>query len=391
MRHLPRLLVTSLLLVGALFPVTVTAQQAPATAQEQIFEARVTAIIDEQVRTREDGAEVRQQDLKLQALTGPLTGHEVVYHGISPIEVLSGSTYRVGDRVMVTHAVGADGQDVFYVNDFVRRRQLYLLAGLFALATIAVGRLKGVKALVSLAATFVIIVWFIVPQILNGANPLLIGVVGSAGILALVIYLTEGWNRRSHVAMVSILVTLLITAVLAMSFTALTRLTGMTQEEASYLVSTQIGARIDFAGLLIAAMLIGTLGVLDDVIVSQIEAVTQLRVANKHLSRSRLFALAFKVGKTHLGAVVNTLFLAYTGASLPLLLIFSLNQGSSVTWSQAINSEIVATEIVRVMVGGIGLALAVPIATFFAVYGFGRQHRELAIAGPTPIATSTQS
>lgn len=141
----------------------------------------------------------------------------------------------------------------------------------------------------------------------------------------------------------------------------------MAQEETIFLASFGQGV-INFNGLLLAAILIGTLGVLDDVVISQIEAVAQIKEANPTLSPSKVFTHAFNIGKTHLGALTNTLFLAYAGAALPLLLLFGIKQPPFLSFSQVINNEIVATEIVRAFAGNIGLALSVPIATFLAAY-----------------------
>jgi uncharacterized membrane protein len=134
-------------------------------------------------------------------------------------------------------------------------------------------------------------------------------------------------------------------------------------------------AAINFKGLLLAGMIIGAIGVLDDIIIGQIESVERIKEANPKISPKRSFELAYKIGNTHLGAIVNTLFLTYAGAALPLLLIFSLGQETGLSVSRAINSEIITTEIVRTLVGSIGVMASMPIATFLAAYGFKRWTR----------------
>jgi uncharacterized membrane protein len=220
-------------------------------------------------------------------------------------------------------------------------------------------------SLLSLTASFFLIMKVFVPLVLKGYNPLAVGIAIAFLILFAIIYLTEGWSRKSHVAVVSILASLLITALLSWFFSEASRLTGTTQEETMFLVG--IANPLDFKNLLLAAMILGTLGVLDDVAVGQIETVSQIRRANNKLSDWKLFKMAMKVGQAHLGAIINTLFLAYAGASLPLVLLFSLNHEPFITVFQVLNNEQVATEIVRTLVGVVGLCLAVPIATFLAV------------------------
>jgi uncharacterized membrane protein len=161
--------------------------------------------------------------------------------------------------------------------------------------------------------------------------------------------------------MASVFISLLITLGLSVLFTFLTRLSGL-NEEAGFLLDMS-ATKINFQGLLLAGFLIGAVGVLDDVVIGQIEAVGQLKKANPFMSSWDLFKSGYKIGNTHLGAIINTLFLTYAGASLPLLLIFSLQDGSVVNFSQAINNELIATEIVRTLVGSIGVALSMPIAT----------------------------
>jgi len=242
---------------------------------------------------------------------------------------------------------------------------LYILTIVFAVIVVVAGRSKGVKALISLVLSFFVIIKLILPQILAGSNPLVVGVIGAFLILAIMIYLTGGFNQKSHLAIVSVLLSLVATMVLSVIFTNLTRLTGMAQEEAAFLIG--IGKQaIDFKGLLLAGILIGTVGVLDDVIVGQIEAVEQIKEANPDLSKVEVFRRAYKIGNTHLGAIINTLFLTYAGASLPLLLLFVVHQQPFLSVSSVINNEIIATEIVRSLVGSVGVALSLPVSTYLA-------------------------
>lgn len=341
----------------------------PAASQDgEGLKARVLEVIAEEQKTREDGSTYRQQNLRLEALEGPRRGQEIIYYGISEIEVGNANFYRAGDRVFVDIFQDELGEETVYVVDFVRNKALYLLAFIFILAVIIVGRAKGLRALVSLALSFVVIIKFILPQILAGRDPFLISLVGGLAIMAVIIYLTEGINRKSHIAIFSVLLSLLLTLILSVIFTNLARLTGLSQEDTIFLIG--IGqVEINFRGLLLAGMLIGAIGVLDDIIVGQIETVARIKEANPSLSPRRIFMLAYKVGNTHLGAIINTLFLTYAGASLSLLLLFVIHQESGLSLARALNSEAVTTEVIRTMVGSIGVMASMPIATFLAAFG----------------------
>jgi uncharacterized membrane protein len=201
----------------------------------------------------------------------------------------------------------------------------------------------------------------------------LVGVPSAAAVFVGIVYLSEGFGRKAHLATLSAVICLAATALLSVAFTYWSRLSGMAQEETMFIIG--LGRKsIDFGGLFLAGVLIGALGVLDDMILGQIEAVARIREANPSLPDSRVAYLAMQVGKTHIGAMVNTLFLAYAGASLPLLILFSVREAPFLTFWQVLNHETVASEAVRTLVGSIGLVLAMPVATYLAAryYRIGR-------------------
>jgi uncharacterized membrane protein len=335
------------------------------TISEKVFKARIIKIVEEKTITRDDGSQALQQNLLLRGLEKEWKDKEIEHLGISDLDVASANTYKVGDKVMVSEVENLDGSTDYYIVDFVRSGYLFWLALIFSIVIIIIGKKKGIKSLISLAVSFYIIIKFIIPKIMSGSSPLLVGVLGALIILAIIIYLTEGWNRKSHIAVVSVFFSLLATFILSWIFTHLTRLTGLAQEEATFLLGANNGM-MDFKGLLLAGILIGAVGVLDDVIVGQVESVRQIRKANPDLNNGQIFKSAYEVGNTHLGAIVNTLFLTYAGASLPLLLLFYMNPAGVVSFTQVINNEMVATEIVRTLVGSIGVALSMPISTLLA-------------------------
>lgn len=336
-----------------------------AEAGEKTFKAKVVEIIGQAEKSREDGSVYIQQDLRLRGLDSGFEGQAIDYKGIGDIEVLGGNVYRLGDEVFVNRALDESGQESYYIIDYSRTKPIYWLTVIFILAVILVGRSKGFKAILSLVLSFVVIMKFILPAIISGYSPFVVSLIGGVLILAFIIYLTEGFNKKSHLAILSVLISLSFTLIISYLFVYFSRLTGLSQEESSFLIGLG-GVEFDFRGLLLAGFVIGAVGVLDDIIIGQIEAVEQLQEANPDLSNNKIFALAYKVGNAHLGAIINTLFLTYVGASLPLLLLFVLNENNGLTLSQLLSTESITTEIIRTLSGSIGVILSMPIATFLA-------------------------
>lgn len=355
-----------------LLPAALFAQDNPEQVNEEIFKARVIEVLEQKDTIREDGSQAIQQKLKLQGIEGDWEDKEIIFDG-TEFDVLSASEYAVGDKVLVNYNSGPAGENNFYVIGYSRTSPVFWLAFLFALIVIIVGRFKGLRALVVLLLTFLIILKFIIPKILAGSNPLSISIIGSFFILILAVYITEGFKRTSTIAIFSILISLIITGLLSVWFSSITKLTGFVSEEAMYLIGIG-GGNINIKGLLLAGIIIGALGVLDDVIISQVALVQELKISNPELSKSQLYKQAMRVGVSHLSSMVNTLFLAYAGASLPLLILFSVRQPPFLTFNQVIENEMIATEIVRTITGSIGLVLAVPIATFLAVQFIGKKN-----------------
>lgn len=348
-----------------LLPGTLFAQNNQAQIEEEVFKARVIEILEQKSAARDDGSASIRQKLKLKGLEGKWRDKEIIFDG-TKIDVVSADDYEIGNKVLVNYSPGPEGEENFYVIGFSRTNQIFWLTLLFSLVVIAIGRLKGLRALVVLLLTFIIILKFIIPMILSGYDPLIISIVGSFFILILAIYITEGFERTSTIAIFAVLISLVITGLLSVWFSAVAKLTGFASEEAAYLTGLA-GGNINIKGLLLAGIIIGALGALDDVIISQVATVEELKKSNPKLTKRQIYGQAMRVGISHLSSLVNTLFLAYAGASLPLLILFSLNEPPFLTFSQVIDNEMIATEIVRTFTGSIGLILAVPIATFLAV------------------------
>ena len=272
-----------------------------------------------------------------------------------------------GDEIRVTEApeppeTGAPVMGTGYnFYDFERGKPMALLALLFVGIVLLFARLRGALSLVGLGLSLVIVLVFMVPAILDHKPPLAVAIVGSLAIALTTIPLAHGWGAKSLGALLGTAGSLLLTAGLAVLFTGLTHLTGFSSEEATILQLS--GADLSLQGLLLAGIVIGALGVLDDVTISQSSTVLALRNANPGFGFRELFTRAQHVGRDHVSATVNTLLLAYAGASLPVLLIFS---SADLGFTDVLNLELVAKEVVAMLVGSIGLISAVPVTTAFA-------------------------
>ncbi|MBA2807479.1 YibE/F family protein [Streptomyces sp. KM273126] len=266
-----------------------------------------------------------------------------------------------GQEVVVAYEPSAPKDLQYSVTDVNRKFPMVLLAGIFALAVVAVGRLRGVMALVALTISFLVLTFFILPAILQGSNPLVVGVVGASAIMLIALYMCHGLSARTSVAVLGTLVSLLLIGVLGSQFIGWASLTGNTDDNTGLIHG--LYPSIDMSGLLLAGVIIGSLGVLDDVTVTQTSAVWELHEANPSMGWRGLYRAGIRIGRDHIASVVNTLVLAYAGAALPLLLLFSIAQSSVGTVA---NSELVAEEIVRTLVGSIGLVASVPVTTALA-------------------------
>ena len=328
----------------------------------ETMRARVTEIIEEgQIDL--GGTIQRYQVARVEILEGDYQGI-VMEMDYGRRQVLSSTIYlEVGDNVLVTIGARPDGVLTVYFADFMRVNYLLWLTAIFAVTILLISRWKGLRSLISMALSLTIIIGYIIPHILAGEDPLRVSISGSVILLAVTLYLTYGWNLKTHAAVLSMIIVLLITGVLAGAFVVVTRLTGSGDENALFLLQ-MLNTQINLRGLLLGGMIIGALGVLDDLVTTQASAVFELHHANPSLGFPQLFRSAMRIGQDHVAATVNTLVLAYAGASLPMLLMFSLGRGD---YGTLVNFEFVAEEIVRTLVGSLGLIAAVPLTTAIAI------------------------
>lgn len=303
----------------------------------------------------------RQPGLCEKATIEVTTGHD---KGRTFVEIVQPDAPRQlheGQGVIVAYAPDAPHDLQYSVTDVDRKFPMAVLAGIFALAVVVVGRLRGVMALIALAVSFAVLTLFVLPAILQGSNPLLVAVVGASAIMLIALYMCHGPTARTSVAVIGTLISLLLIGLLGSLFIGWASLTGNTDDSTGLIHG--LYPHIDMSGLLLAGVIIGSLGVLDDVTVTQTSAVWELHQADPTMGARKLYRAGIRIGRDHIASVVNTLVLAYAGAALPLLLLFSIAQSSVGTVA---NSELVAEEIVRTLVGSIGLVASVPVTTVLA-------------------------
>jgi uncharacterized membrane protein len=338
---------------------------APAASGPQVVRAwhgRVTALLGARRPDPSAPGGGFLPDARVLLLEGPEAGTEIEAYRQGPGGQQDGNAYRVGEDVVVTSTDSPDGAPFVAIADRWRLPQLALLAALFVAAVVVVGGWRGLRALLGLALTIAILLRVLIPLLVVGVPPIPAAVVVATGLTVLAIGLTEGFGRASVSAILGTSAALALTAILAAVVTAIA---GFTNTLGSELVGLQLpnGEGLDLRGMLLAAFMIGSIGVLDDVTVTQAVAVDEL--ARVGLRGRRLYASAFSVGRSHIAATVNTLFLAYAGASLPLLVFLVVgNQPTNLL----INGEAISIEIVRTLVGSLGIVAAVPLTTLIAAW-----------------------
>ncbi len=335
----------------------------PATDQTEEGEAlagRVALVLSEET-AMVGGTEQWTQQLEVEITTGSLKGETVTLRHGGEVLATEYTRMRPGDRILLQRLAGEDGS-LLHVFDFIREPALLWLLLLFAGVAILIGKWTGVRSLLGAAFGALIVIRFILPRILAGYNPLLVSLAGAAILIAVSLYLVYGFKWKTHAALSGVILSLAITSVLAIFFTWWAKITGLGSEEAP-LLALAAGTYIDLRGLVLAQVIIGSLGVLDDICVGQASAIFQLRSINPRLGWRRLFHHGIAIGRDHIGAMANTLLLVYIAASLPLFALLTLQRFS---WRLLINQEFLAEEIILTLVGSLGLMLAMPITSLVA-------------------------
>jgi uncharacterized membrane protein len=352
---IPALLAT---LVGIvmLYPFGGTPRPTEGAAALPKFAGHVTAVAEAPCAEGQGGGCFA---VTVQMSEGALAGRSIVTL-VSPER--GAAPYHAGDDVVLALDGDPADPDSYQVVDFERTFPLQVLGLVFALVVVVFGRWRGLAALAALGMTAAVLLAFILPAILAGRDPLIVAVVGGCAIMFGALYLTHGISARTSTAVLGTLLSLVLTGLLGVVFAATASLTGVDHDTAN--LAAALGRGVDTRGLVLAALVIGALGALDDVTVTQTSAVWELNRADPQLGPSALFAAAMRIGRDHVGAAVNTLVLAYAGAALPLLLVFAIAERGL---GGALTTQVIATELVQTLVGSIGLVASVPLTTALAV------------------------
>lgn len=322
------------------------------------YRGEVLSILEQEFReVPGTGTDTLLQTIQVSVLDGPKKGETLIIEN----EYLALET---GDKFYFNHNVYIDDTESYFVTNIDRRDSLLTFFGLFVFTIVVFGGWQGVRSLIALGGSFLAIFYVLLPGLVAGYNPLFLSGLVASGVLFGAIFFTHGFNRESAVAYGGTMLAVALTGLLAFIAVSQAKLTGFVTDESVFLNFATNGS-LDFTGLLLGAIIIGVLGVLDDIAVTQAAVTTELFNSNKDIKPREVYQKAIRVGREHVGALVNTLVLAYVGASLPLLMYFHLSPLSF--WS-LVNSELFATEIIRAIIGSIGLIMTVPIVTGLAVY-----------------------
>lgn len=332
------------------------------TPKEEVTTAKIIEIINEGEIAVADYKNP-YQTVKIKLLEGVDKNKEVVIEYGKASSIRKEQKVAIGETVVVKKYISSQKIE-YQIIDSYRLNTLTYITIVFFLLVIILSRWKGLGSIIGLCISFGIITAYIIPQILTGENPLLVSIVGSIIIMTTTIYLAHGFSKKTSIALVATCLSLLLSGTLAVVFVYLAKLTGFGNDD---VYSLQFGQTkiINAQGLLLGGIIIGSLGVLDDITTSLTTATFELAKANPAQTFKNLTKAAFRIGSEHISSLVNTLVLAYAGTALPLFLIIVLNPTQQPLWV-IINSELIAEEIIRTLAGSIGLVLAVPITVLLA-------------------------
>ncbi len=337
--------------------------QLPSPVQDVFYRADVTEIKDTQEIT-EYGQTYSIQNIKIKFNHGKFKNqNESIVYEYDPFH--EEKKLSVGDTVIVGHQ-NIGGESTYYVSDIYRLPIVGFVIILFFIITFLIIGKQTFQAIGSLILSFIVIIYYLVPQILSGASPLLVSFIAALAIAVISLFWAHGFHIRTVIAFISTMITITFALIISYFFVSFSRLSGLGTEEAFFLQAAGVGV-VNLKGLLLGGIIIGTLGILDDITTGQSAAVEEIYKANKSLKFNDLYQRGLSVGKEHIISLVNTLVLAYTSVALPLLLLFTIYKQPA--WV-VLNSEIIVEEVIRMLVGSTTLILAVPITTVLAAYIF---------------------
>lgn len=351
----------------ALFSLPALAQKPPAPVKPIYMKAVVLQIIKEGERKVGGDQNIFQQ-ISVKVLDGPEKGKQLLIENGGKFNIISSQKVNVGETLILSKTQYQPGKINYAVADKYRLDMLFMVVfGFFVFVLLLSGK-KGLGAIAGMFISLGVIIFFIVPQILSGSDPLLISIIGSIFIMLTSIYLAHGISQQTTVAIGATTISLIATALIAIGFVKLTQLTGLGSEDI-YSLSQGFKYTINFKGLLLGGIIIGALGALDDVTTTQAATIYTLAKADPKSNFQTLVAQGLSIGREHIASLVNTLVLAYAGASIGvfIFIIISIQNNSQPLWL-ILNSEVLVEEIVRTLAGSIGLILAVPLTTVLAAF-----------------------
>lgn len=345
------------------FVVPFSFAHAQSTTQDVHYIARVKQVTESGTKTS-NNMRLPYQMVNIEFLEKPMKGREITIHHGSIFSIDKTQFVKPGQKVVVTETSGPDGNRIYAIVDTYRLDTLIPFLLLFTAAVILLSRWRGIGSILGMAVSLIVIAKYIVPQIIAGSDPLTTSIIGCLGIMVVTLYLAHGFSKQTTIALLSTFLTLVFTGALSIFFVRVMHLSGLGSDDA-YSLKLGIASVTNYKGLFLSGILIGALGVLDDITTGLSASVFELHRANTTLSFIELIRAGLRIGREHVASVVNTLILAYAGVSLPLFMTLIINPNGYPIWT-ILNSEMMMEEIVRTLSGSMGLILAVPLTTFLA-------------------------
>jgi uncharacterized membrane protein len=332
---------------------------------DSFYRAKVQGV--ESKETEILGRKVTSQNLTMEILDKDKKGEIIVVDNGGGADLQESQIYKKGDiLIIVKTKVGEDDQ--YYVQDRYRLPGLLGMIAVFLVLTIIFARKQGIGSIIGLIASIGILIGYLVPALLGGQNPVLVTFIASIAIITLTLFISHGFRVRTFISFVAMNITLGLAYGISVLFVYMAHMFGVGNEDTFYLASIST-VDLDLRGILLAGVMIGMLGVLDDVTVAQAATIDEIKRANPKTRFKQLYAAGMSVGRDHIASLVNTLALAYVGSSLPLFLLLYINSANIPIWV-TLNSEFIAQELIRTMAGSIAIVLAVPITSLIAAKVF---------------------
>lgn len=343
------------------------------TSQEEVqYKGKVLEVISEEKQESGGGLELTLQILKVKITNGPFKGETIEVNNL--LEATSAYNIEVneGDQIFFIPEFDQEANIVnAYVTELVRDKYLIIITILFSIILIIIGKLKGLKAVITLSITAVAVVKILLPLILKGYNPILISVAITIAIAIITLLIISGINRKTLSTIIGTSSGILIGGILALIFGNLSNLTGLGSEEARMLAYIPQNISFNFRGILFSGIILASLGAVMDVSMSISSSMFEIAKADPTIRKNNLISAGMNVGRDIIGTMSNTLILVYIGSSVPLMLLFL---AYDIKFIEIINKDIIASEIIRALSGSIGLILAIPITVLISASMFDRKY-----------------